>query len=314
MAARQPCRHIDLKGSHAIQPTKTGPFHECKSLADGSRGATEASRAAGRSSRRCPCEYGQCHPRAGDGCGRAGEIRPSRLADGRRRCGDGSVHPLLEIRSRRSVLGRPRPLRAVGRPRLDAAVRAALSHRLRSDDDRSDQALPPARLDHPRPPGIRPHARRRDHHRPARTRARQCGRHGDRRKASRRRVRRRRGRSQDLRARLRRRLDGRHQPGSDRACRPSEAFKTDRAVRRQRHLDRRRAVAVRQRRSGETLRGRRLGRLAHRRSRSGGDCRGAGEGARRRQPGADRLQDQDRFRRADQGRLGKGARLAAWAR
>ena len=52
-----------------------------------------------------------------------------------------------------------------------------------------DQALPPARLDHARPSGKLHHARRRDHHRPARPGARQRGRHGDRRAASRRRVR-----------------------------------------------------------------------------------------------------------------------------
>ena len=56
----------------------------------------------------------------------------------------------------------------------------------RGDDDRPDQALPPARLDHRRPSGIRPHAGRRDHHRPARPGSCQCGRHGDRRTPSRR--------------------------------------------------------------------------------------------------------------------------------
>jgi transketolase len=43
---------------------------------------------------------------------------------------------------------------------------------------------------------------------------------------------------------LRRRPDGRHQPGGDRARRPSEAQQADRAVRRQRHLHRRADVAV----------------------------------------------------------------------
>ena len=46
---------------------------------------------------------------------------------------------------------------------------------------RGDQALPPARLDHARPSGEFHHARRRDHHRPARPGPRQRGRHGDRR-------------------------------------------------------------------------------------------------------------------------------------
>ena len=56
----------------------------------------------------------------------------------------------------------------------------------RGDDDRPDQAFPPARLDDRRPSRIRPYARHRDHHRPARPGPRQRGRHGDRRAASRR--------------------------------------------------------------------------------------------------------------------------------
>ena len=98
------------------------------------------------------------------------------------------------------------------------------------------------------------HAGHRDDHRPARPGPRQRGRHGDRGAASRGRVRRHR-RSPHLRARLRRRPDGRHYPGSDRARRPPEAQPADRAVRRQRHLDRRPALALRLGRSGEALRG-----------------------------------------------------------
>ena len=145
-----------------------------------------------------------------------------------------------------------------------------------------DQALPPARLQDAGPSGKFHHAGRRDHHRPARARARQRGRHGDRREASRRRVRRHR-QPQDLRDRLRRRPDGRHQPRGHRARRAPEAQQADRAVRRQRHFDRRRAVAVRQRRPGEALRGGRLERLARRRPRSASDCRSAREGAELRQ-------------------------------
>ncbi len=74
------------------------------------------------------------------------------------------------------------------------------------------------------------------------------------------------GRSRDLRARLRRRPDGGHQPGGDRARRASAAAQADRAVRRQRHLDRRAALARRFGRSGEALRGGRLGREPHRRA------------------------------------------------
>jgi transketolase len=57
----------------------------------------------------------------------------------------------LKFDPSRARLAGPRPLRAVGRPRLDAALCAAAPHRLRRHDDRRDQALPPARR---RPPAI----------------------------------------------------------------------------------------------------------------------------------------------------------------
>ncbi len=181
MAAKRACRHIDSRGAHAIHPTQTGLFHECKRLVDGSRGTFRASRPNGRQFRRRSCTHGQCHPRAGDGRGRAGEIRSSRHAHGHGGRCHRPVHAIPEIRSRRCGLARPRPLRALGRPRLDADLRAALSHRLSGDDHRRDQALPPTRLHHRRPSGIRPRARRRNHHRPARPGPGKCGRHGDRR-------------------------------------------------------------------------------------------------------------------------------------
>jgi hypothetical protein len=38
--APRPCRrHIDSEASHAIHPTQTGLFHECKRFADGRHGA-----------------------------------------------------------------------------------------------------------------------------------------------------------------------------------------------------------------------------------------------------------------------------------
>ena len=135
-----------------------------------------------------------------------------------------------------------------------------VSARLRGDDHRRDQALPPARLAHPRTSGARPHARRRNHHRAARPGSGQCGRHGDRGAAPRRGVRQRTRRSQHLRALLRRRSDGRHQPGGHRARRAPQAQQADRPLRRQRHFHRRADVAVRQRRSGEALRVRPAGR------------------------------------------------------
>ena len=86
----------------------------------------------------------QRHPRARDGRRRGGEVRSSRHADGhgrdRRRAVDASPAP----QPRQSALARSRSLRAVERPRLDAAVRAAAPDRLRPADRRA-AALPPAR-------------------------------------------------------------------------------------------------------------------------------------------------------------------------
>ena len=76
----------------------------------------------------------------------------------------------LKFDASRSQLARPRPLRALRRPRLDAALFAALSHRLSGDGRRAAEALPPARLEDPRTPGIWPCARHRDHDRAARGR------------------------------------------------------------------------------------------------------------------------------------------------
>ena len=87
--------------------------------------------------------------------------------------------------------------------------------------------------------------------------------------------------------------------------------KLDRAVRRQRHLDRRPARACRFRRSGAALRGRRLGGDAHRRPRSGGDRRGARSGKEIRPAVVDRLPHHHRLRRADQGRNREEPRLRA---
>ena len=70
-------------------------------------------------------------------------------------------------------------------------------------------------------------------------------------------------------------------------------------------------IAFRFGRSAEALRGGRLGGLAHRRPRSASDCRGHRQCAKFGSPRADRLQDHDRLRRAEQGRQGVGARLAA---
>ena len=60
----------------------------------------------------------------------------------------------------------PGPLRALGRARLDAALRTAARLRLRHAGQRT-APVPPAGLDHPGAPRVRPHPRGRDHHRTA---------------------------------------------------------------------------------------------------------------------------------------------------
>ena len=72
-----------------------------------------------------------------------------------------------EVRRGRPGLARPRPLRALGRARVDAAVLDALPHRLRARA-RRPAPVPPVGLAHARPPRVRPHAGRRDHDRTAR--------------------------------------------------------------------------------------------------------------------------------------------------
>ena len=74
--------------------------------------------------------HGQRDPRARHGRGPEGEVRPPRHADGHGRRRDGAVLAVPEVRPRRPALARPRPLRALRRPRLDAALCAALPDRL----------------------------------------------------------------------------------------------------------------------------------------------------------------------------------------
>ncbi len=166
----------------------------------------------------------------------------------------------LKYNPAQSALGRPRPLRAVQRPCVDAAVRAAASHRLRFADERAAQ-LPPTAQPHAGPPRSGPDARRRDHHRPAGPGHRQCRRHGAGRKAAGAGVQPpwpRRGRPPHLCLPRRRLHDGRHQPRSQRAGRCMEAEQAGGAVRRQRHQHRRRRQTLVHRRRQAALPGLRL--------------------------------------------------------
>ena len=118
---------------------------------------------------------------------------------------------LLKHNPRNPALVRSRPLRALGRPRLDAALQPAAPDRLRPVA-RRHQAVPPVGQQDAGAPRARPHAGRGDHHRAARAGLRQRGRHGDRRGAARGALQpsRIRGhRSRHLRDRQRRRPDGR---------------------------------------------------------------------------------------------------------
>ena len=107
---------------------------------------------------------GQCDPGARHGCGRAGEVRPSRPADGRGRHRHGPVYAGPEIRHRRYALARSRPFRSLGRAWLDAALRPALPDRRTGNDHRAAAKFPPARLEDAGPSGdsaIRVGSRRR---------------------------------------------------------------------------------------------------------------------------------------------------------
>ena len=113
----------------------------------------------------------QHHPHAVDRRGAGGQLRPSGHADGARAAGLRAVEPRDALRSRRSDLAQPRPLRAVQRPRVDAAVVAAASHRRQGRQSRvrgagpavgharRHQALPPDRQPRAGPSRVPPRCR-----------------------------------------------------------------------------------------------------------------------------------------------------------
>ena len=157
-------------------------------------------------------------------------------ADGLRVC---DAPPALQPEGPAVV--QPRPLRAQRRPRVDAALLAALPDRLRPDP-RRPQELPPVGQQDAGPPRAAPHAGRRGDDRAAGPGLRQRGRPGDGRGAPRRDLQpaatpdRRPLHLRDVR---RRRPDGRRRLGGGLARRPPRARQADRALRRQQGLARR---------------------------------------------------------------------------
>ena len=85
-------------------------------------------------------------------------------ADGLAPVGVRAVHAGHAPQPARPAVAGPRPLRAVGRPRLDAALRARCTSSGYDVDARRPQAVPPVGVAHARPPGgstTRPASRRR---------------------------------------------------------------------------------------------------------------------------------------------------------
>ncbi len=114
------------------------------------------------------------------GCGRRpkGRQRPPRNGD-EPRAGRVPVVPEGHAaQPGRHPLARPRPLRPVLRTFLPDPLHPALPRRLRPGAGRPE-GTSDLGLQDPRPPGVRPHRRRRDHHRPARPGPGQRGRDGD---------------------------------------------------------------------------------------------------------------------------------------
>ena len=136
----------------------------------------------------------QHDPHPVDGCGPAGQLRPSRAPRWRwRPVMYTPVAALPAVRPGGSDLAEPRPLRAVDRPRVDAAVLDAAPEPASRPSTASTSSIgePTVTLDDikkfrqldskcPGHPEYRWTSRRRDDHRPARPGRRHQRRHGDR--------------------------------------------------------------------------------------------------------------------------------------
>ena len=180
-----------------------------------------------------------------------------RIADGDGAGRVPALHALHAPQPEKCKMVRPRSFRAVGRPRLDAALQHSLSHRLRHLA-RRHQAVPPDRQQDSGPSRALVRPRRRDHYRPARPGRRQRGRHGDGGEASRGALRSRQVgpvRSSHLRNLQRRRPDGRRRERGRIDRRPSRARQHHFSLRRQSRDHRRAHRAQLRRGCGQALRG-----------------------------------------------------------
>ena len=214
-------------------------------------------------------------------------------------------------------LAEPGPLRPVRRPREHAPVLDAPPDRLRGLP-RRPQELPPVGLDHPGPPGVRPHPGRRGHHRPAGPGPRQRRGHGHRGAPPRRGVqpaRPRHHRPPHLRHLLRRRPPGGHHGRGRIARRPPEARQADRPVRRQPDPARRPHRLDLHRGRHRPLRGVRLAHPARRRRQRRRRDQRRDRGRQGGRPAlADRRPHDDRLRQPQQGGLAEEPRRPAGPR
>ncbi len=230
----------------------------------------------------------QRDPWPGHGRGAEGELRPSGDADGARTARARPLHARDAVRRGGAGMARPRPVRALGGPRVDAAVRAALPDRLRAHA-RRPEAVPAVGLADSGPPGVPPHRRHRGDDGPARSGRRQRRRHRTGRGEPARPVRTRAHRPPRVRDLQRRRLRGGRQPRGRFARGAPRARAPGLRLRRQPHLHRRPDRAGVHGRRPEAVRGVRLARRRARRvrqrpRRAGGRPAGGHAGGREAEP------------------------------